>query len=207
MRCDGAITRGRRLERLSNAPASEAADHLSDHCDPLVGRSEARFQLFEVLQLVVKFGRNRLALALCTHDSTPMSTAPSCTLLSRPHQVAAQATHCDSAVSLGRYQWFPQFFLRPRRVVAECVSEMLANPLARLTAGPPPDKPEWPAANALCRNCGVGRDHLGRDDDSPCHVWMQAAEVADVAGRFERHFEALVGVEHLGFELAAAVHD
>jgi hypothetical protein len=86
-------------------------DHLSDHRHPLVGRSNARMQ---VLQLVLKFGRSRLAL-LCTHDSTPMSTAPSCTLLSRPHPVVAQATHCDSAVSLGRYQDFPQFFLAQRK--------------------------------------------------------------------------------------------
>src|SRR5215510_3944058 len=36
---------------------------------------------------------------------------------------------------------------------------------------------------------------------------MQAAEVADIAGCFERHLEALVGVEHLGFELAACLDD
>src|SRR5215470_5025480 len=36
---------------------------------------------------------------------------------------------------------------------------------------------------------------------------MQAAEVADVAGCLERHLEALVRVEHLGFELAATLDD
>jgi len=41
-----------------------------------------------------------------------MSTAPSCTLLSRPRQVAAQATRRTSAVSPGRYQSFPQDLLR-----------------------------------------------------------------------------------------------
>src|SRR5262245_31174461 len=89
MRCDGVVTRGRLLERPSNAPVSEPVDHLlvdrlSGHRDSHVGRSNARLQLLEILQLVLKRGRNRLALAVCTHDTTPMSTAPSCTLIIVP---------------------------------------------------------------------------------------------------------------------------
>src|SRR5262245_14454777 len=85
MRCDGVVTRGRLLERPSNAPVSEPVDHLlvdrlSGHRDSHVGRSNARLQLLEILQLVLKLGRNRLALAVCTHDSIQlqMSTASSC---------------------------------------------------------------------------------------------------------------------------------
>src|SRR5262245_57876657 len=36
---------------------------------------------------------------------------------------------------------------------------------------------------------------------------MQATEVADIAGRFERHLEALISVEHLGFELSLLLND
>src|SRR5436309_9842883 len=112
MRFDGAVTCGRLLQRLSNAPVSQAVNRLSDPREPQVGRSDARLQLLEVSLLVLKFVRNRLAFDHCTHDSTPMSTAPYCTLLSLHLQVAAQATRCASAVSPGRDQNFPQFLSR-----------------------------------------------------------------------------------------------